>query len=116
MAWVYITLAGILEIVWALGLKFSNGFTILIPSIITAIAIVLSFFFFSKSLQDIPVGTAYAIFTGIGAAGTVIYGMLFLHESIHIVKIMLVTILIAGIIGLKLTSEPDEEEKDYQAR
>ncbi|WP_134705071.1 multidrug efflux SMR transporter [Ammoniphilus sp. YIM 78166] len=116
MAWFYIGLAGILEVVWALGLKFSNGFSLLIPSIITLVAIVSSFFLFSKSLKDIPVGTAYAIFTGIGAAGTVIYGMLFLHESVHIVKIILITTLLTGIIGLKLTSDQDAGEEDYQAR
>lgn len=104
MAWVYLFIAGILEILWAIGLKYSQGFSILLPSIVTAIAIVLSFLFFSKSLQAIPIGTAYAVFTGIGAAGTVIIGMLFLNESVHWMKVFFVTVLIIGIIGLKMTS------------
>lgn len=104
MAWIYISLAGIFEIIWALGLKFSNGFTIMLPSLLTAAAIVVSFFFFSKALRKIPIGTAYAFFTGIGAAGTVIIGMLFLNESVHAEKLFFIALLILGIIGLKLTS------------
>lgn len=110
MAWFYLFLAGLSEIGWAFGLKYSKGFTDPVPSVITGILIVVSFSLFSKSLKTIPIGTAYAVFTGIGAAGTVIIGMLFLDEQGGLLKVFLLSLLIAGIIGLKMTSADSDAE------
>ncbi|MGG1674888.1 DMT family transporter [Neobacillus sp. NRS-1170] len=107
MAWIYILIAGFLEIGWVIGLKYSHGFSILIPSIITVAIILLSFFLLSKALHAIPLGTGYAIFTGFGTVGTIAAGMLFWGETINLSKVFFVTLMIAGIIGLKISpSEP----------
>ncbi|MFD4707913.1 DMT family transporter [Gottfriedia sp. NPDC058432] len=111
MSWIYLVIAGISEIAWAFGLKYSEGFTNLLPTILTIAGILFSFYLFSKAIRDIPIGTAYAVFTGIGAAGTVIIGMLFLNESASILKVILVITLLSGIIGLKLTSGDKKAEK-----
>jgi quaternary ammonium compound-resistance protein SugE len=113
MSWIYLTIAGIMEIVWAVGLKYSNGFTNLWPSVVTVVSIILSFFLFSKSLKTIPIGTGYAVFTGIGAAGTAAVGMIFLDESISVMKIFFITLMIISIIGLKYVSGEKTEEKNY---
>jgi quaternary ammonium compound-resistance protein SugE len=113
MSWIYLTIAGIMEIVWAVGLKYSNGFTNLWPSVVTVVSIILSFFLFSKSLKTIPIGTGYAVFTGIGAAGTAAVGMIFLDESVSVMKIFFITLMIISIIGLKYVSGEKTEEKNY---
>ncbi|WP_110114873.1 multidrug efflux SMR transporter [Bacillus sp. CGMCC 1.16541] len=114
MGWIYLIIAGMTEIIWALGLKYSNGFTETIPSAITIVFITISFFLFSKSLATIPIGTAYAVFTGIGAAGTAIIGMIFLNEGTSIGKVFFLTLMILGIIGLKLVSS-DEPKTETEA-
>jgi len=111
MAWVYLVIAGISEIAWALGLKYSQSFTKPIPSALTIIGILFSFYLFSKAMKEIPIGTAYAVFTGIGAVGTVLIGMFFLGESASLAKIILVIILLTGIIGLKVTSGEEKIEE-----
>ncbi|GGA39930.1 DMT family transporter [Psychrobacillus lasiicapitis] len=108
MAWLLLIIAGLTEIVWAIGLKEANGFTELVPSIITIVFLVVSFFVFAKAMKTIPIGTAYAIFTGIGAAGTVIVGILWFHEEVSFGKLFFLGVLLFGIIGLKLVD--DEEE------
>jgi quaternary ammonium compound-resistance protein SugE len=113
MSWIYLTIAGIMEIVWAVGLKYSNGFTNLWPSVVTVVSIILSFFLFAKSLKTIPIGTGYAVFTGIGAAGTAAVGMIFLDESVSVMKIFFITLMIISIIGLKYVSGEKTEEKNY---
>jgi len=105
MAWFYLVLAGLSEIVWAYGLKMTHGFTDVMWSIITIVFMIVSFFLFGKSMRTIPVGTAYAMFTGIGAAGTAVIGILFLEESANLLKILSLLILIGGIIGLKLSDK-----------
>lgn len=110
MQWVYIFIAGLLEIIWVLGLRFSEGFTVLIPSIVTVITLAISFYLFSKSLKYIPIGTAYAIFTGFGAAGTAVVGILFFGESASFSKLFFISLMLIGIIGLKLTT-PDEDKE-----
>lgn len=102
MAWIYIIMAGILEIVWVIGLKYSHGFTEIIPSIVTIIIIIFSFFLLSKALHSIPLGTGYAIFTGLGTVGTVVTGMLFFGETINLLKVFFVALMIVGIIGIKI--------------
>ena len=102
MAWIYIIMAGLLEIVWVFGLKYSRGFTEIIPSIVTIIIIIFSFFLLSKALHSIPLGTGYAIFTGLGTVGTVVTGMLFLGETINPLKVFFVALMILGINKIKI--------------
>ncbi len=104
MAWFYLIIAGLFEIVWAVGLKYSEGFTRLYPSIGTVIAMIISFYFLAQGLKVIPVGTAYAVWTGIGAVGTAILGMILFNESRDLLRISCILLIIAGIIGLKLVS------------
>jgi quaternary ammonium compound-resistance protein SugE len=104
MAWVYLVIAGIFEMVWAVGLKYTEGFTRLVPSAATIAAMALSFVFLSQALKSLPVGTAYAIWTGIGAAGTAVLGILLFGESRDVLRILCLSLIVIGIIGLKLTS------------
>ena len=105
MAWIFLTIAGVFEIAWAIGIKYTQGFTRLWPSVLTIAAMVVSFYFLAKSLKTIPVGTGYAVWTGIGAVGTALFGMILLGESREIPRILCVGLIVAGVIGLKLTSE-----------
>ncbi|MES9740424.1 multidrug efflux SMR transporter [Peribacillus frigoritolerans] len=102
MAWIYIIMAGLLEIVWVIGLKYSHGFTKIIPSIFTVVIIIFSFFLLSKALHSIPLGTGYAIFTGLGTVGTVVTGMLFWDETINPLKVFFIALMILGMIGIKV--------------
>lgn len=110
MAWFYLILAGLSEIVWAYGLKMAHGFTVFDWSVITIVFIFISFYLFAKSMQTIPIGTAYAVFTGIGAAGTALIGIFFLNESASTMKVVSLILLIGGIVGLKLIDKPSKEE------
>ncbi|MDQ0247742.1 quaternary ammonium compound-resistance protein SugE [Bacillus fengqiuensis] len=114
MAWVYIIMAGLLEIVWVIGLKYSHGFTEMIPSIVTVAIITFSFFLLSKALYSIPLGTGYAIFTGLGTVGTVVIGMLFWGEPINLLKVFFVTLMILGIIGIKINSAEPKTLKEMK--
>ncbi len=104
MAWVYIVIAGLMEIGWAVGLKYTEGFTRLWPSLATVAAMGVSFFFLSQGLKTIPVGTGYAVWTGIGAAGTALVGMLVLGEPRSALRIACLVLIVAGIVGLKIVS------------
>lgn len=104
MAWFFLVVAGILEIGWAIGLKFTDGFTRLWPSVYTLITMVISFTLLSLALRSIPVGTGYAIWTGIGAAGTAVIGMAILHEPRDLMRIICLLMIISGVIGLKFYS------------
>lgn len=108
MAWIYLVVAGITEIAWAIGLKYTDGFTRLWPSIGTIAGMILSFFLLSQALRTIPVGTGYAVWSGIGVAGTAILGMTLLGESRELGKIICILVIIAGIIGLKFFSQQPE--------
>lgn len=101
-AWLFLLLAGFFEICFTISLKFSNGFTKLVPSIITIVFIFLSFFSVSQAMKVISIGTAYAVWAGIGAAGTVICGILFFGDSYHIIRLISISLIVIGIIGLKL--------------
>lgn len=103
MAWVYLIIAGVFEVVWAMGLKFSHGFTKLIPSLITIGGMVVSFYLLSLATKALPIGTAYAIWTGIGALGAVILGIFFFNEPVSILRILFLCLIMAGILGLKFT-------------
>lgn len=104
MPWLYLVLAGLLEIGWAVGLKYTYGFTKLWPSVGTAAAMAVSFFLLSLSLKTIPIGTAYAVWTGIGAAGTAFLGMMFFGEPREVARILCLVMIVAGTVGLKLFS------------
>lgn len=104
MEWIYLILAGILEIFWATCLKLSNGFTILKFSILTIIGMVFSFVFLAQATKILPLGTSYAIWTGIGALGSVIIGIILFKEVFTFPKVLFAALLLIGIIGLKITS------------
>ncbi|GGG85310.1 DMT family transporter [Paenibacillus radicis (ex Gao et al. 2016)] len=110
MAWVYLILAGLLEVGWTFGLKESKGFTVLVPSVITIVLIIISFMLLARVMRYIEIGTAYAIFTGIGTVGTVILGIA-LGDSADPLKLMFLGILVIGIVGLKLVSGDKAEDK-----
>ncbi|MBC1232368.1 DMT family transporter [Listeria booriae] len=110
MAWLYLVLAGLSEIVWAFGLKEAHGFTRLGWSLLTIAFLIVSFYLFARAMRKIPIGTAYAVFTGIGAAGTAVIGMLFLNESAGLWKIVSLAVLLVGIIGLKLVDGGNKTE------
>jgi quaternary ammonium compound-resistance protein SugE len=103
-AWLALLLAGLLEVGWALGLKYSDGFTQLWPSLATILAIVLSFALMGVSLKSLPFGTAYAVWVGIGGAGTMILGMMAFGEPADVFRVTSLILIIAGTIGLKLVS------------
>lgn len=102
LAWIFLLLAGFFEICFTIALKYSQGFSKIIPSIITVIFIVLSFFSVAQSMKTIPIGTAYAVWAGIGAAGAVSCGIVFFGDSYHIIRIISIILIIMGIVGLKL--------------
>ncbi len=104
MAWTYLVIAGLLEIGWAIGLKYTEGFSRLWPSVATLCAMIASFGLLSAALKTIPVGTGYAVWTGIGAAGTAIIGMTFLGESREVLRILCLMLIVAGVVGLKFAS------------
>ena len=91
------------EVVWAVGLKYTNGFTKPYPTFLTLIAMLISFLLLSQSLKTLPIGTAYAVWTGIGAVGTVVYGIFFLGESANLLRLGCIALVIIAMIGLKLT-------------
>ena len=102
MAWVYLFFAGLLEIVWAVGLKYTEGFTRLAPSILTLVAMAGSVGLLGLALRHLPLGTAYAIWTGIGTVGTVVAGMVMLGEPAGALRLMCIALILSGIFGLKL--------------
>ena len=104
MAWLYLFIAGIFEIVWAIGLKYSEGFSKFWPSAITVIGMAISIYFLALALKTLPIGVAYAIWTGIGAIGTVILGMILFDESKDVLKIFFILLIVTGIVGLKIFS------------
>ena len=102
MEWVYLVIAGFLEVGWAIGLKYSQGFTRILPSMLTVIGMAASFYFLSLSLKSLPLGNAYAIWTGIGTVGTVVLGIILFKEPISIMRLICIAFIFIGIIGLKL--------------
>ena len=104
MSWIILFIAGLLEVVWAIGLKYTHGFTRLTPSVITVTAMIVSIVLLSWAMRSLPVGTAYAVWTGIVAVGAAITGILLLGESASLARIASLALIVAGIIGLKLST------------
>ena len=103
-AWILLGAAGLLEIVWAIGLKSAEGFTKPVPSAITIAAMVVSMWLLAQAARDLPIGTAYAVWTGIGAVGAALLGIMLFQESANIVRIGCIVLIVAGIVGLKLST------------
>lgn len=104
MPWIYLFVAGVFEIFWAVSLKYTDGFSKLWPSVFTVAGMIASFYFLAQALKTIPVGTGYGVWTGIGAAGTAILGIMLFSESAAWPRIACIGLIVAGIVGLKLTS------------
>jgi quaternary ammonium compound-resistance protein SugE len=104
MAWLYLLVAGLLEVGWAIGLKYTDGFSRLWPSVWTIAAMILSLAFLGLALKALPVGTAYAVWTGIGAIGTVILGIYLFNEPATAARLACIALILAGIVGLKLVT------------
>jgi len=104
MAWTCLIIAGLLEIGWAVGLKYTEGFSRLWPSVVTMAAMIASFALLAQALKTIPIGTGYAVWTGIGAAGTAIIGMAILGESREVLRIVCIVLIVAGVLGLRFAA------------
>lgn len=104
MAWFFLFIAGIFEIAWAIGMKYTNGFTKLTPTLLTIGSMVLSVYLLSLATKDIPIGTAYAVWTGIGIAGTSILGVIIFNEPFEVLKVLFILMILVAIVGLKLIS------------
>lgn len=102
MAWILLIIAGILEIGWAIGLKYTEGFTRLWPSVWTGTAMVISMYLLAQAARTLPIGTAYAVWVGIGAAGTAILGMYLFAEQRDVARILCIVLIVAGVVGLKV--------------
>ncbi len=104
MAWIILVVAGLFEVGWAIGLKYTEGFTRLWPTAGTALAMIISLWLLSIALKSLPVGTAYAVWVGVGAVGTVILGIVLLGEPANAARLISIALIIAGIVGLKIAT------------
>jgi quaternary ammonium compound-resistance protein SugE len=104
MAWVVLFVAGLFEIGWAVGLKYTEGFTRLWPSVATAVSLIASMGLLAVALRTLPLGTAYAVWTGIGTVGTAVLGIMLFREPATALRLLCIALIVAGIVGLKLTS------------
>jgi len=104
MAWIYLFIAGLMEVGWAIGLKYTEGFSRLGPTVWTIVAMVLSLFFLGQSLKTLPVGTAYAVWTGIGAVGAAVLGIVLFGDSKSVVRLVSIGLIVAGIAGLRISA------------
>lgn len=107
MPWFHLIIAGLLEVAWAVGLKQTAGWTRLGPSLITVALMIASFFFLSLALRTLPIGTAYAIWTGIGAVGTALVGLFIFDEPRTVARLVCILLIVAGVVGLKLASSSE---------
>ena len=104
MAWIFLVVAGLMEVLWSTSLKLSHGFTQLGYSVLTVAGMVVSFLFLAQAMKTLPLGTAYAVWTGIGAVGAVIVGIVFFREAVTLPRMVFVALLLIGLLGLKATS------------
>jgi quaternary ammonium compound-resistance protein SugE len=108
MQWIILFIAGLFEVAWAIGLKYTEGFSKLWPSVFTIICMIISMGLLAYAVKHLPIGTAYAIWTGIGAVGTAILGIILFNESKELVRIFFILLIVIGIVGLKLfSSQPN---------
>lgn len=105
MAWVYLLVAAVFEVQWAVTLKYTEGFTRLWPSVACAAGMVVSVFFLALAQRTLPVGTSYAVWTGLGAAGTAVCGMVLFGESREVARVLCILLIVAGVLGLKLVTK-----------
>lgn len=103
MAWLYLTISGLLEIAWALGIKKTEGFTRLWPSVYTLATMGVGFYLLAKAVRTLPIGTAYAVWVGIGAVGTAVFGILWLGESRGALRLASIALIVLGVVGLRLS-------------
>lgn len=104
LAWAILVLAGLFEIAWAIGLSYADGFTNVTATVMTAAALVISFVLLGKAVQTLPIGTAYAVWTGIGAAGTAVLGIVLLDESADLARLVFIGLIVVSVAGLHVTS------------
>ena len=104
MNWLYLFIAGLFEVGWAIGLKYTEGWSRLWPSLLTAVLMIASFYFLSVAVRPLPIGTAYAVWTGIGTVGTALLGMFLFDEPRDVLRILCILLIIGGIAGLKISS------------
>lgn len=107
MAWFYLLVAGLFEFAWAVGVRYTDGFTRLWPSLGTAVAMALSLYFLSLSMRVLPIGTAYAVWTGVGAAAVAVFGMVALGEPRTLARVACIGLILCGVIGLKFFANPE---------
>lgn len=105
LSWIYLFVAGLFECGWAIGLKYTEGFTKVMPSVLTLISMFISVWLLSLSMKNIPIGTAYAVWTGIGAVGVSVLGIILFDEPKDIARIFSLTLILVGIVGLKMVSK-----------
>jgi quaternary ammonium compound-resistance protein SugE len=108
MAWMILAIAGLFEVGWAVGLKYSDGLTRFWPTVVTGVALMLSMVLLAMAMRTLPLGTAYTVWTGIGAIGTVVLGIVLFGEPATAMRLVCITLILAGIIGLKLSSDPPQ--------
>jgi quaternary ammonium compound-resistance protein SugE len=108
MPWLLLLLAGLFEIGWAIGLKYTEGLTRLWPSVATIVAMLVSFLLLGRAVRDLPLGTAYAIWTGMGTIGTAVFGIIVLKEPATAIRLTCLVMIVAGIVGLKLVAGPSK--------
>lgn len=104
MAWLILIIAGLFEVGWAIGLKYTEGFTRLWPSVLTVLAMVISLWLLGLAMKTLPVGTAYGVWVGVGVVGTVIMGIIVFDEPVNAVRVLSLALITAGIVGLKVTT------------
>ena len=104
MKWLMLALAGVSEVTWACAMKFSEGFTRLVPSVVTAVGYLASAVFLALALKELPLGTAYAMWTGFGIVGTTVLGVVLFRETLTLPQVLCVLLIVAGVVGLKLLS------------
>ncbi len=104
MPWILLVVAGLFEVGWAIGLKYTEGFTRLWPSVGTVLAMVVSFWLLGAAMKSLPVGTAYGVWVGVGSVGTVVLGIVLFGEPANVARLISVTLIVAGIVGLKLAT------------
>ncbi|MBQ9632134.1 MAG: multidrug efflux SMR transporter [Lachnospiraceae bacterium] len=105
MKWIMLIVAGILEVAWAVAMKYSNGFTAIVPTIVTIVGYIASALFLSFALKQLPLGTAYAMWTGFGIVGTSLLGVLLFHESLSLPQVICICMIVAGIVGLRMLQQ-----------